>query len=173
MSKCTGDIQAFYREVDRLVSCAVKNLPGQLACARGCSSCCIDDITVFAIEAENIRAHFPALLRDGVPHTRGACAFLDDRGACRIYLQRPYVCRTQGMPLRWHEQLESGDYVEMRDICQLNEPTAIPLEELSEECCWAIGPSEAELSAMQLTAAGNRCRIGLRSLFMHPSPDTD
>ena len=31
----------------------------------------------------------------------GACAFLDGEGGCRVYPDRPYVCRTQGLPLRW------------------------------------------------------------------------
>src|ERR1017187_2639898 len=68
----------------------------RLQCRRGGSSCCVDELTVFDVEAESIRRHHADLLRTGTPHVQGACAFLDGEGACRIYPQRPYVCRSQG-----------------------------------------------------------------------------
>ena len=79
-----------------------------------------DQITVFEVEAEVIRRHHADLLAEGEPHAEGACAFLDGEGACRIYEHRPYVCRTQGLPLRWLEELD-GETVELRDICPLND----------------------------------------------------
>ncbi|MBK7707050.1 MAG: hypothetical protein IPJ30_15135 [Acidobacteria bacterium] len=54
-----------------------------------------------------------------MPHTRGACAFLD-QDACRIYPDRPYVHRTQGLPLRWIED-DLEEAFKYRDICPLNE----------------------------------------------------
>ena len=45
----------------------------------------------------------PEVLRSE-PHPPGACAMLDADGACRVYAARPYVCRTQGLPLRWAER---------------------------------------------------------------------
>ncbi|MEO6418158.1 MAG: YkgJ family cysteine cluster protein, partial [Polyangiaceae bacterium] len=76
----------------------------RLACKRGCSACCVDELTVFEVEAAPIRLRHAELLATGAPHVEGACAFLDDEGACRIYAERPYVCRTQGLPLRWVEE---------------------------------------------------------------------
>src|SRR3954453_10454684 len=70
----------------------------RLECRHGCSSCCVDGLTVFDVEAELIRRGHRDLLATGVPHAAGACAFLDSEGACRIYAERPYVCRTQGLP---------------------------------------------------------------------------
>ena len=80
----------------------------RLHCRRGCSACCVDDLTVFAVEAAPIRRNHAELLTHGVAHAEGACAFLDDEGACRIYAERPYVCRTQGLPLRWVEERDGN-----------------------------------------------------------------
>jgi len=145
----------------------------RLRCARGCHGCCVDDLTVFQIEADRIRAHHAELLATGAPHPEGACAFLDAEGACRIYAHRPYVCRTQGLPLRWIDEVE-GELAELRDICPLNEPGE-PIEELPEDACWELGPIEERLAATELEegrAAGDsgapeatRPRVRLRDLF--------
>ena len=139
----------------------------RLKCRLGCSSCCVDDLQVFAIEADRIRACHPDLLAIGAPHAKGACAFLDDRGACRIYDERPYVCRTQGLPLRWLEENDDDSTVELRDICPLNDadPALDPLEALPAETCWTIGPIEEELAKMQLAIDAKAVRVALRDLF--------
>jgi len=137
----------------------------RLHCEPGCQSCCLDDLTVFPVEAQRIRVSHEALLRDGAPHPPGACAFLGNAGECRIYADRPYVCRTQGLPLRWFVEDDSGEICEKRDICPLNaEGTA--LDELPEEACWLIGPVELELAKLQVKTRGPReDRIALRALF--------
>jgi len=135
----------------------------RLHCQRGCSSCCVDELTVFEVEAERIRQHHAELLATGEPHALGACAFLDSEGACRIYQQRPYVCRTQGLPLRWLETEDDLTTVELRDICPLNEPGE-PIEQLPAEECWTLGPFEERLARLQL-AARPRERTRLRDLF--------
>jgi Fe-S-cluster containining protein len=126
-----------------------------LACRRGCSGCCVDDLTVFEVEAQAIVRKHRALLEEGTPHPPGRCAFLDEEGACRIYAERPYVCRTQGLPLRWLE-----DDHEARDVCALN-LVGVAIEELPESACWTLGPAEEKLA--QLTGEGRR--VSLRSLF--------
>lgn len=137
----------------------------RLQCRNGCHSCCVDDITVFEIEAGNIRRHHGELLADGTPHAKGVCAFLDENGACRIYEHRPYVCRTQGYPLRWLEENADEMGVEMRDICPLND-TGAPIEGIDAEECWTIGPFEEFLAQLQETAdGGQRKRVRLRDLF--------
>jgi Fe-S-cluster containining protein len=84
---------------------------------------------------------------------------LDDEKRCRIYAHRPYVCRTQGLPLRWIED-EGEEIYEARDICPLN-AEGPPLEELPAEECWSIGPFEERLAREQKDGA----RVALRSLF--------
>lgn len=137
----------------------------RLRCGRGCDSCCVDDLTVFPIEAERIRTSHEALLRDGTPHPPGACAFLGSEGECRIYADRPYVCRTQGLPLRWFSEDGAGEICELRDICPLNAEGPAP-DALPEEACWLIGPVELELANLQAkTRDPHENRIALRALF--------
>src|SRR5687768_4689654 len=108
----------------------------RMQCKRGCFGCCVDGITVFEVEAEKIRRGAAELLASGTPHAPGRCAFLGAEGECRIYELRPYVCRTQGLPLRWIDEEAEAEY---RDICTLNDETGTPLEELAAEECWTIG----------------------------------
>ncbi len=160
-----GALMELYAEVDRLAD-RLRALHGaRLRCERGCHTCCVDGVTVFAVEAENIRRHHAERLAQASPHPEGGCAFLDDAGACRIYQHRPYVCRTQGLPLRWIERRSDGDAVELRDICPLNE-AGDPVETLPPDACWTIGPFEGRLAALQSVLDGGRlCRVPLRSLF--------
>lgn len=153
------------READLLIRPLLAVHAARLRCRRGCHTCCADDLTVFEIEAEGIRRHHGDLLRDGEPHPRGACAFLDPAGACRIYEHRPYVCRTQGLPLRWIEELPDGTAAEMRDICPLNDEGP-PVESLDATECWTLGPVEARLARLQAAADGGELRrVRLRGLF--------
>lgn len=158
-----ASLLALHREVDLLAG----GVAGQhnLQCRRGCSSCCVDELTVFEVEADRIRDAFPELLEAGKPGPAGACAFLDHDGACRIYEARPYVCRTQGLPLRWFEEDEEEEVVELRDICPLNAEEVAP-ETLDDEACWTIGPFEERLAALQEEADGGAMlRTPLRALF--------
>ena len=137
----------------------------RLSCKRGCDACCVDDLTVIPIEAEHIRISHEALLRNGTPHAPGACAFLGDEGECRIYADRPYVCRTQGLPLRWFSEDDSQEIRERRAICPLN-AEGPELDTLPEESCWLIGPIELELANLQAEIRDpDESRIPLRTLF--------
>jgi hypothetical protein len=164
---CHAWVEQLHALVDEAAGVVARANEGRLKCGRGCSSCCVDDLTVFAIEAAVIQEHHSELLANGTPHPPGGCAFLDDAGDCRIYAHRPYVCRTQGLPLRWIEG-DAAELVEVRDICPLNadgsqSPT---LEELPAEACWPIGPFEARLRQRQAMEDGGREeRVALRGLF--------
>lgn len=154
-----------HAEVDRQAGHLSVLHAKRLQCGKGCCSCCVDGLTVFEVEAESIRRQHADLLAEAVPHSEGACAFLDEAGACRIYEHRPYVCRTQGLPLRWTEVRSDGNPVELRDICPLNE-NGPPVEILTAEECWSIGPFEDRLARLQASADGGKLRrVSLRSLF--------
>ena len=153
-----------HAEVDALAADLARAHRARLHCARGCSGCCADELTVLPIEAARIEAAHAELLAHGEPHPAGACAFLDSAGACRIYADRPYVCRTQGLPLRWLEEDEHEEIVEQRDICPLN-AAGPPLEALPDEACWLLGPFEQRLLDVQDTVAEDAPRVALRSLF--------
>ena len=150
-------IEELHGEVDRRAAALAERHRDRMVCRRGCSGCCVDDITVFEVEAERIRAGAQALLDHALPHPPGACAFLGSEGECRIYALRPYVCRTQGLPLRW---IDEEAEAELRDICPLNDEGA-PIEELAAEECWTIGEYEARLAELQ----GDGRRVSLRELF--------
>ena len=163
--KVSDRLQALHREIDEEAGELASRHAARLTCARGCSDCCRDGLTVFAVEAERIRRHHPRLLAEGTAHEPGACAFLDGEGACRIYQDRPYVCRTQGLPLRWLEPDPAGGGVEYRDICPLNEEGP-PLEGLPEGDLWTLGPTEGRLAALQEAWSEGRLeRVALRDLF--------
>ena len=156
-------LSRLYDEVDEQSATLHALHTNRLQCGKGCSGCCVDDLTVFAVEAENIRHRHGELLAQGTPHREGACAFLDDAGTCRIYTHRPYVCRTQGLPLRWIEE-HDDEPVELRDICPLNQ-AGVPVEALPADACWTIGPFEERLRRMQLMAGDRLTRVRLRDLF--------
>jgi hypothetical protein len=159
-------LRQLHDEVDRDAGALAERHRGRLRCGRGCHACCVDGLTVFEVEAERIRAEHADLLESGQPHPVGACAFLGEAGECRIYPARPYVCRTQGLPLRW---LEAGtrdeEVVERRDICPLNE-AGEPLETLRPGECWTLGPVEQRLRRLQVAERGGAGRrVALRDLF--------
>lgn len=159
-------VDRLHGAVDTLTSRIAAIHGDRLACGRGCSGCCADDLSVFEVEAQAIARRYGEVL-SGEPHPVGACAFLDAEGACRVYEARPYVCRTQGLPLRWLED----DGQEMRDVCPLNLVDE-SLEELPAGDCWAIGPVEVRLAALQASAprtdGDEPRRVTLRSLFAAP-----
>lgn len=144
-------LQALHATVDEAVAELVARHRNRLRCGPGCSTCCVDGLSVFLVEAGRIALGHPDLLAGGEPGPEGACAFLDAAGACRIYVTRPYVCRTQGLPLRWLDLTGEarGEWREHRDICPLNVPGGPPVEDLPPDDCWPLGPVEDRLAALQ------------------------
>lgn len=156
-------LEALHAEVDAAVRPLQALHAGRLRCRLGCTQCCVDDVTVFEIEADRIRAYGADVLEE-TPHPPGACAFLRaGDGACRIYAHRPYVCRTQGLPLRW---IDEEARAELRDVCPLNERDDEPVESLPASACWTLGPVEARLAGIEVERDGGAPRrTPLRSLF--------
>jgi hypothetical protein len=160
-----ADLLELHASVDARADALASSHAARLRCRRGCSDCCVDDLTVFEVEAERIRRNHAALLADGEPGPPGACAFLDGEGACRIHPDRPYVCRTQGLPLRWLFETPGGAIEEGRDICPKNSEGP-DLATLEEDDLWLIGPWEDRLARLQEASGdGGARRVALRSLF--------
>ena len=79
-----------------------------VACAPGCSHCCVGHLTVLPVEAVNIETYIDAHGFTKPPVQRpGACSFLDKEGACTIYPARPLVCRTHGLAMRMPKVMAS------------------------------------------------------------------
>jgi GNAT superfamily N-acetyltransferase/Fe-S-cluster containining protein len=180
MDECAHTLETIHREVDERARALEAIHRDRWRCGRGCCFCCVDEITVFEVEADAIRRHHADLLATGEPHAAGACAFLSGDGACRVYESRPYVCRTQGLPLRWEDETPGREPAELRDICPLNESHQ-PIEELPAEECWEIGPFEVRLASLQAaqeaaspTASQGRRprRVRLRDLFARSAADS-
>jgi Fe-S-cluster containining protein len=158
------DLQLFYETLSATTGPLEQKHAACLQCKKGCFSCCEDDLEIFGIEAENIRKNFTDFLATAHAHPEGKCAFLDAEGACRIYAARPYVCRTQGLPLMIHLE-EDGRELELIDICELNEPT-LSLDELADEDFFFTNPWEEKLAILQMQAdKGKMDRMKLRDLF--------
>jgi uncharacterized protein len=157
-------LSRLYERIDARATHLLNIHANRLHCGLGCADCCIDDISVSEVEVLNIQHYCGDLLRKIKPHPEGACAFLAHDNSCRIYKWRPYVCRTQGLPLHWLEE-EGGKTIAFRDICPHNESGA-PIEELPENECWKIGPVEEELAKLQIVITkGTIKRVRLRDLF--------
>lgn len=168
MEERFNKLENFYEEVDKLTSALSERHSDRLKCKAGCFSCCVDNITVFEVEAEYIKHYHSDLLKGESPHPKGYCAFLNDKGECRIYEHRPYVCRTQGLPLRWLEEINDEELIDMRDICPLNDEGE-PIVNLKVEDFWTIGPFEEKLAEIQNefnNKTFGKNRIELRSLFI-------
>lgn len=104
-------------KVDSFMTRVKEAYSGDLNCRRGCTDCCLTDISVFPVEADAIRSALSALTESVRASTRDRaeqdlhCVFLLD-GDCVIYEDRPIICRSQGLPLL----LEDGK----RSVCRLN-----------------------------------------------------
>lgn len=164
-------VARLHAAVDELAAPLVAMHREKLACKAGCADCCVDNLTVFRIEAARIEAAHAALLADEAPHPEGACAFLDAEGRCRVYEVRPYVCRTQGLPLRWLEEDEAEEIIESRDVCPKNFVDA-PLEALEADAMWSLGPFEQRLADRQHELDGGE-RVALRDLFTQRTEGAD
>jgi uncharacterized protein len=166
-SQLAAEVASLHAEVDALAGRLAAAHGAALRCRRGCAPCCDDDLTVFEVEAELIHRFLRASRELGPPHPAGRCAFLDAELGCRVYAVRPYVCRTQGLPLRWLEEDEaSAEVVERRDVCPEND-AGLDLLGLPADACWTIGPFEERLAALQARADGGRtklARVALRDL---------
>lgn len=162
-------VERLHGVTDELTRPVAERHASRLRCREGCADCCTDGLTAFTIEAARIVAKHGPLLERGAPHPPGACAFLDERGSCRIYEERPYVCRTQGLPLRWLDEEEDDEglvVVERRDVCPKNDDEDVALEAMAPDDLFTLGPVEQRLLARQLEEDGGKAeRVTLRSLF--------
>ncbi|MFC1642035.1 YkgJ family cysteine cluster protein [Myxococcota bacterium] len=157
-------VRRLHDEVDREVDELVRRLPVSLRCSSGCAECCPNDLTILGVEAEWI-VHWVGVELVGHEQCRCGCPFLDHRRHCRIYPVRPYVCRTQGLPLRWYQEDDAGQVAEPRCVCPCN-AELVHLPALDSSQLWLLGPYEAQLVELDIAHGGLESkRIDAWSLF--------
>lgn len=102
MTDVFAEHRAALAKIDEAVARASEAAGDELACRRGCASCCVDGLSVLPVEAAFIEAS--GLGPPSRPHREATmCAFLDDEGACSVYAARPVLCRTHGLALKSSE----------------------------------------------------------------------
>lgn len=152
--------QYLIEQVDALAAALSRHYTRHLVCRAGCSGCCHHHLSVFAVEAENLREAFellPEELRSRVKaqarevvrrESQGepvACPMLiDDR--CSIYASRPLICRTQGLPLL----METEDGRQEVDFCPLNFTAPDALDDLDEQHLVPLDPINMKLALVNL-----------------------
>ena len=101
--------------------------PEAITCHAGCGGCCATDLSVFAPEADRLRAAIAALpaaeRTAAVDRARVGddCALLDGETArCLAYDDRPLICRTHGLAVRAEGEV---------DACPLNYTESEPVPE--------------------------------------------
>lgn len=105
----------FHRQVQEHVDEVIDNLdhPELIQCKKGCSACCYTQVSVTEEEAEllaqrvqagvqidraklytQVQAKNDAKKWYQIEHNKRGCVFLDENENCRVYEDRPAVCRT-------------------------------------------------------------------------------
>ena len=113
---------AKYRQLRDEVSELSEKLAGlhkeHMSCKKGCSQCCMNfqvlPVEYFSI-LDELKQNPPKAYRD-LDEDAEDCNFLID-DLCQIYLSRPFICRTHGLPLLFMSQ--GGDAWEL-SACPLN-----------------------------------------------------
>lgn len=159
-------INDLYKKVAQFESELGPSIKALSQCKNGCAKCCYTDISIFEVEASNIRKWFAGLSSDQQDsirekwqrrQTEGSCAFLRDE-SCTIYEARPLICRTQGNALRYVE--EGEPYI---DICPLNEEM---IEEMEDKDVMNLDLLNTIISKLETESAKgvDRPRISLKDL---------
>lgn len=122
MSKMLGNYAQLVAKVDRLSRGVESAFGDQLACRKGCSSCC-RHLSLFWVEGAALALSLRELPEEEAAHLRSRarrsspedpCPLLQ-AGLCRLYPARPIICRTQGLPL-----LSKVDEKTRIDFCPKN-----------------------------------------------------
>jgi Fe-S-cluster containining protein len=104
----------------------------EMSCSKGCSSCCINDLTVCSIEAHYMKTAITNK-NFNMPNTDETnCIFLIDN-ECSIYNHRPVVCRTQGLPLLYegHEGEKELSVCEKNFLNNISSESILDMEKIN------------------------------------------
>jgi uncharacterized protein len=106
------------RECDSMAA-RLGNMHGRhIVCRKGCSDCCVN-LNVFPVEFYSILDEVNRAGLSPVFDENAQCGFLDAQGGCVIYKHRPIICRTHGLAIVFHTEIDG----EMRgnvSFCDFN-----------------------------------------------------
>ena len=182
--QATDGLSSDYRRLVHKVDLHAARVTGAhaeaIACTPGCTGCCHRELSVFPVEAAVISAWLggrpvPSLLAPRPPRdvltvlelgpTPSPCVMLDGDGRCRIYLVRPLICRTHGLPLAVQD--DDGLYA---DVCPLSFDGGAALAGLEEDDFLVIDTLNGILAAVNgafVAATGSDGeRIALREIAL-------
>jgi hypothetical protein len=122
-------LAALTDDLDALAAAAHAADPAEIACRRGCDSCCHQAVGVTRVEvarlaaavaalSDEARAALQATVARAAKRKRPRCGALDDRGGCQLYGARPVVCRSHGLVYRIRRRVD-GPALPVRS-CSLN-----------------------------------------------------
>lgn len=144
----SDEYRALVQKVSAFCEATTERNRAHMACGPGCSSCCHAWLSVCEVERAQLVAAVAALpeakrielaergrreqAREAAASGPARCALLDPDGRCAVYEQRPLVCRTQGLALRYppgvvpvsavRERLPNGEVT----CCPLNFGQQLP-----------------------------------------------
>jgi Fe-S-cluster containining protein len=112
-----SDLKEYFllrNEIDRLCSKLEEAHKEHITCHPGCHQCCMD-FNIFPIEFYSIQYELKGNNACFNPKAANPeCLFLI-KGLCSIYVSRPVICRTHGLPL-----LQMGEDEWQLSYCELN-----------------------------------------------------
>ncbi|MDD5284893.1 MAG: YkgJ family cysteine cluster protein [Desulfuromonadaceae bacterium] len=129
MSHLLDNYRQLITKIDSLCRGIESALGEQITCSEGCSSCCTS-LTLFPVEAAALRDALDALpseeaevIRQHVARNSSSerCPLLSHH-RCLLYIARPIICRTHGLPITYTE-----DQQHKSDCCPLNMTEAGPV----------------------------------------------
>lgn len=126
--------------VDAHIQKVEKLFPDQIACKKGCDSCC-RFLSLFPVEALSISDAYSRLpenikqkIAQQLEHHKEDCPLLIDH-ACILYPARPIICRTHGFPIFMEKDHQvSIDYCpkNFKLITSFPKETLLSIEQLNE-----------------------------------------
>ncbi len=112
----------------------IKKIHGDsIVCRAGCDECCVN-FTIGAGEFAALKDKILTLPECSGNKDRGSCFFLNG-GLCSIYENRPVICRTHGLPVRFADDngnMEYSSCVKNSGII-MNESNTIDIDSINEK----------------------------------------
>ncbi len=155
-----GEVLSAYRAVRARLDREIARLTGilhhRLACRPGCAHCC-ELTSVLPVEAAVIARALAGLAPAATAALgRGPCPLLTAAGRCAVYADRPFICRTHGLPVGY--RTARAGTIEVT-ACDRNFPPAVPIR---EEEVLVMDPYTAELHRLSGLLARSRGAAGTR-----------